>query len=219
VGWRNYHEQWLSEGFSQYFAALYAERERGDEVFAGIMRQMRRGAMAESDQGPISLGYRLGHIRGDSRIFRALVYNKSAVVLHMLRRLVGDDAFFRGIRRFYLASRFQMAGTNDFRAAMQAETDRPLDRFFERWIRGTRLPRVKFSYRTEGIDVVLHVEQVDDVFDFPLTVTLQYADRPPADVIVPVTDKVVELRIPLAGALRGADVSKADGSLAAIDRN
>ena len=34
VGWRNYHEQWLSEGFAQYFAALYAQHQRGDEAFA-----------------------------------------------------------------------------------------------------------------------------------------------------------------------------------------
>ena len=57
----------------------------------------------QSDQGPVYLGYRLGHIRNDSRVFRALVYNKGAAVLHMLRRLVGDDAFSRGMRRFYAA--------------------------------------------------------------------------------------------------------------------
>ena len=34
VGWQNYHEQWLSEGFAQYFAALYAQRERGDDTFS-----------------------------------------------------------------------------------------------------------------------------------------------------------------------------------------
>ena len=122
VGWRNYHEQWLSEGFAQYFAALYAERYRGADVFAGVMRQMRKWGMDESDQGPVYLGYRLGHIRGESKVFRALAYNKSAAVLHMLRRLVGDDAFFRGIRRFYRMSRFRKAGTEDFRLAMEAET-------------------------------------------------------------------------------------------------
>ena len=42
-------------------------------------------------------GYRLGHVRNESRVFRALIYNKGAAVLHMLRGLVGDDAFFRGI--------------------------------------------------------------------------------------------------------------------------
>src|SRR6476469_6452386 len=78
VGWRSYHEQWLSEGFAQYFAALYAEHHRGEDIFSGVMRQMRHWAIADDDQGPIYLGYRLGHIKGDSRVFRALVYNKGA---------------------------------------------------------------------------------------------------------------------------------------------
>ena len=219
VGWRNYHEQWLSEGFAQYFAALYAERERGGEAFDGIMRQMKKGAMAQSAQGPISLGYRLGHVRGDSRVFRAVVYNKSAVVLHMLRRLMGDASFFRGVRRFYLASRFQTVGTNELRAAMEAEGGQGLERFFERWIQGARLPRVRFSSRVEGSDVVLRVEQVGDVFDFPLTVTLQYADKKPVDVTIAVTEQIVERRLPLAGNLHRADVSAADGSLVDTIRN
>ena len=91
------------------------------------MRQMRRWAMNESDQGPISLGYRLGHIKSDGRIYRALVYNKSASVLHMLRRLIGDDAFFAGLRRFYAASRFRKVGTDEFKAA-DRNRRRPLAR-------------------------------------------------------------------------------------------
>ena len=59
---------------------------------------MRRWAIDTSPQGPVYLGYRLGHIKSDSRVFRAVIYNKAAMVLHMLRRLVGDEAFFRGIR-------------------------------------------------------------------------------------------------------------------------
>ena len=68
---------------------------------------MRRWGMNESDQGPVYLGYRLGHIKSDGRIFRALVYNEGAAVLHMLRRLIGDDAFFKGLRRFYASARFR----------------------------------------------------------------------------------------------------------------
>lgn len=219
VGWRNYHEQWISEGFAQYFAALYAQHQRGDDTFAGIMRQCRRWAMATSDQGPIHLGYRLGHIRGETRVFRALIYNKSAAVLHMLRRLVGDEDFFRGLRRFYRASRFRKAGTEDFRAAMEAETGRSLERFFERWIYGASLPRLKFSYRVEGGAVVLHVEQLGELFDVPLTVTLQYADRKPVDVVIPVSERETDMRIELAGTLRGAEVSRDDGTLAELVKN
>jgi len=216
VGWRSYHEQWLSEGFSQYFAAMYA-RQRGPgggDVFRGMMRQMRKWAIDKTDQGPISLGYRLGHVQGDSRIRRALVYDKGAIVLHLLRGLVGDDAFFRGLRRFYRTSRFRAVGTSDFRAAIEQESGRSLGRFFERWIYGSTLPRLNFSYRVDGSHVVLHIDQVGELFDVPVTVTLQYADRTSADVLVPVTDRSVDLRVPLAGALRAAEIGKDDLSLA-----
>jgi hypothetical protein len=219
VGWRNYHEQWLSEGFAQYFAALYAQHQRGDEVFASVMRQLRKWGMDHSDQGPVYLGYRLGHVRDQSRIFRALVYNKGAAVLHMLRRLVGDEPFFRGLRRFYRTSRFHKAGTAELRAAMEIETGLSLERFFERWIYGSTLPKLKVSYRVEGATVILQVEQIGDLFDVPITILLQYADRKPAEVIVAVTDRIVEKRLLLAGVLRGIDVSKDDGTMAEIVRN
>jgi hypothetical protein len=216
VGWRNYHEQWISEGFAQYFAALYAQHQKGDDTFVSMLRQLRKWGIDTSEQGPISLGYRLGHIRGESRVFRGLVYNKSAAVLHMLRRLSGDDAFFRGLRRFYRESRFRKVGTEDFRLAMERETGLSLDRFFQQWIFGSSIPRVRIGYRVEGADVVLRIEQIGEVFDLPVTVTLQYGDRKPVDVVVPVTAQVVERRVPLAGALRGVEISKDDGMLAEI---
>ena len=145
VGWKNYHEQWLSEGFAQYFAALYAQKTRGERTFVDMLRQFRRWSLSDSDQGPVHLGYRLGHVKGNLRVFRALVYNKGAAVLHMLRRLLGDDVFFAGLRRFYADRRYQKAGTEDLERAFEAESGRVLDRFFERWIYGTDIPRVRYS--------------------------------------------------------------------------
>jgi len=151
-------------------------------------------------------------------VFRALVYNKGAAVLHMLRSLVGDEAFFRGIRRFYGESRFRKAGTEDLRRAMEAESERPLERFFERWIYGSTLPRLTFTYRVEGPEVVLHFEQPGEVFDVPVTVTLQYADRRPVEVLVPITDRIVDQRVVLEGTLRSVEISKDDGALVDMDR-
>ncbi len=220
VGWRNYHEQWISEGFAQYFTALYAQHARGDDVFNGVMRQFRRWGMDQSEQGPVYLGYRLGHIRSEGRVFRALVYNKSAAVLHMLRGLVGDEAFFAGMRRFYRTNRFKKAGTEDFRAAMETASGMSLERFFERWIYGSSLPRLKFTYTLDGNDAILHVEQLgDDIFDFPLVVSLQYADRKPVDIVIPVTTRSVEKRVPLTGTLRGVELNKDAGTLAEIAKS
>ena len=101
------------------------------------------GARRRAKAGPVSLGYRLGHIQGDSRIFRAIVYNKSAVVLHMLRRMVGDEAFFRGVRRLYFGSRFAQ-GRHRRCAGGVREGERPgrCERFFDAWIDGSGTPQV-----------------------------------------------------------------------------
>jgi hypothetical protein len=212
VGWKNYHEQWLSEGFAQYFAALYAERARGGPVFESVMRRMRRWTVDESDQGPVYLGYRIGHVKGDGRIFRAVIYNKGATALHMMRVMVGDRAFFAGVRRFYDQWRFRKAGSDDLRNAMEAEAGIPLTRFFEQWIYGQDLPQIAFTWRVEqngeGQQAVLRFEQTGEVFDVPVTVLLDYADRPPGRVVIKLTERQVEARVPLAGTLRRADVSR-----------
>jgi hypothetical protein len=218
VGWQNYHEQWISEGFSQYFAALYASEFRGDEVFQNVLKRMRRWAMNESDEGPVYLGYRVGHIKNDGRAFRAIVYNKGAMVLHMLRLMVGDDVFFNGLKQFYASSRFRKVGTEDFRLTMEEQSGLDLERFFERWIYGATLPNVAFTSRVEtganGQVAVLRFEQTGDIFDMPALVTLAYADGHSRDVVVRIDDRVVEKRVELDGPLRSASISKRDVTLA-----
>ncbi len=221
VGWKNYHEQWLSEGLAQYFAALHAERTAGPEVFADILEQMRDWAMRHSREGPVYLGYRLGHLDGKPRVFRALVYNKGAMVLHMLRGLLGDDAFFGGLQRFYHQSRFKKAGTDALQLAFETESGVPLDRFFERWIHEADLAELNFSSRVEttptGDEVVLRFEQrTERLFDLPVAVDLVYRSGEEETVIMPVTDRVSEMRIPAKGRLRRVRVNRDDAALAKI---
>jgi hypothetical protein len=219
VGWKNYHEQWLSEGMAQYFAALYAEKALDSNVFPSVLRQMRRSGIEMSPQGPIHLGYRLGHIRGERQVFRALVYNKAAIVLHMLRRLVGDEPFFFGVRRFYSEWRFRKAGTDDFRQAMEAATGRELQPFFEFWIYGATIPRVAFSTRsTDANSLVVKFEQRGDVAPVPITVAVTYTNGETESVVVPVTERVVERTIRLKGAVRRVDVNDDNGALAEIEK-
>jgi hypothetical protein len=218
VGWKNYHEQWLSEGFAQYFAALYAKERRGEPAFREILRQFRRWTLEDSDQGPVSLGYRLGHIKNESRVFRALVYNKGAGVVHMMRRLVGDEAFFRGLRRFYTENRYKKAGTDDLRKAMEQESGRDLSRFFERWIYDSTLPRVKFSSAVDGQELVVRFEQTGDVFDLPVTVTINYTDGKTAEHVVLATEQATEVRLPLTGTLRSVETNQDGAALAVIEK-
>ena len=208
VGWRNYHDQWLSEGLAQYFAALFAAEDRGPDLLTSLVATMRETSQPVLGQGPISLGYRIGHIRKDARAYRSILYNKSAVVLHMLRRYIGDEAFFAGLRKFYTEWRFRKAGTDDLQAAFQAGTPRNLDVFFEKWIRGFTLPRVKITWRMEddGRTGVIRAEQKADPFDFPLTVVLQTADGQSQERTLTITGAVYEERVPLSSPLRKVTV-------------
>jgi aminopeptidase N len=203
VGWKNYHEQWLSEGLAQYFAALYAAEDRGPAMLDTLLTGMRKSIEPYLNQGPIYLGYRLGHIKNDGRVFRAVVYNKSAVVLHMLRRLIGDDAFFKGIKRFYSEWRFKKAGTDDFKAALEAETPMKLDRFFERWVRGFARPRLHIVWHNVNAQSsTVRVEQTGEVFDFPLTVVIQFADGRSETRTLKVTSQVHEEKLVVNSPIR-----------------
>jgi len=219
VGWKNYHEQWLSEGFAQYFAALYAQKTRGEKTFTDMLRQFRRWSLADSDQGPVHLGYRLGHIKNEPRVFRAVVYNKGAAVLHMLRRLLGDDQFFAGLRAFYEDRKFQKAGTDDLQRAFESLSGRKLDRFFERWIYGTDIPRLTYHVTTQDRSVNVRFEQsAEMIFDVPVTVTLTYTDGRTQDVVVKVTDAQVEQTIPTTGAVRQVQINRDNAALAEFDQ-
>jgi aminopeptidase N len=126
------------------------------------------------------------------------------------------------MRRFYGESRYLKVGTDDFRRVMEEESGRSLERFFERWIYGSALPRIAFSYHIEpGADgrqeVVLRFDQQGDLFDLPVTVMLQYADRRSVDVTVPITERTVERRVPLDGSLRTVTVRDDDAALVAVN--
>lgn len=211
VGWKNYHEQWLSEAFAQYFAALYAGHRRGQPAFETVLRQLVRWAMQESDEGPIYLGYRLGHVKSDSRIFRALVYNKGATVLHMLRRMLGDEAFFEGLRTYYRAFRFRKAGTEDLRRILESGAGRSLAGFFDGWIYGQDLPVLssRWSVAPDGASVHVELQQAGErPLEFPITVTSEYRDGRMDNHTVIVSGKTTTVDLPLSGALRRVHVNR-----------
>jgi hypothetical protein len=145
----NYRERWLSEACAQYAAALWLRERLGEGAFRSMMDRMARWALRHDAAGPIHLGQRLGHLDQDPRVMRAVVYDKGAWVLHMLRGLVGDEAFFAGTRAFLERFRYAKAGTEDLRAALEESSGRDLRPYFEAWIYGTGLPTLRWSARTQ----------------------------------------------------------------------
>ncbi|HEY7516455.1 MAG TPA: M1 family aminopeptidase, partial [Vicinamibacteria bacterium] len=172
----NYRERWLSEAWAQYAAALWVQKSRGEGAFRSVLDRFARWAVRFTASGPIHLGHRLGHVKNNPQVFRAVVYDKGAYVLHMLRAIVGDEAFFRGVRDFQHRFLFSKAGTDDLREALEAASGKDLKPYFEEWIYGTRLPVLRYAWRTEttkaGRRTVVRVEAQDLPGEVPLAVTL-----------------------------------------------
>lgn len=207
VGWKNYHEQWLSEGMAQYLAGLFARERHGDRVFGDVVTQWQRTSLAASGEGPIYLGYRLGHLRREPRVFRALVYNKGAAVLHMLRHWIGDEAFFRGWRDFYMGHRYRKAGSDDLRRAFEAASGVDLVRFFERWVYDDLVPDVEYAVSHAPQAVTLRFEQRSPVTDVPVTVHLRLPGGETKVHLVRLDQARQEVTLPAPGPVREVRVN------------
>jgi hypothetical protein len=163
VDFETYHDQWLSEGFSQYSGMCYAQVVLQDnDVFFETLEAYRdaiinnRNYLFSTGQegGPIWLGYRTNssETKGD---YNLMIYKKAAWVLHMLRNMMLDlktmdeSRFNRLIREFYQTYKGKKASTYDFKKLTEKYMHKNMDWFFEQWIYGTDIPVYKFSYESK----------------------------------------------------------------------
>lgn len=172
VAWESYQDQWLSEGMAQLAGILYLRQLYGEDAFRDILNKLSRSTTKKSHWGSILMGARISYI--DFEAYQAIVYNKSALVLNMLREMLGEEVFFRGLREFFSVHRYGTARTRDFINTMQKISGRRLDGFFKMWFYSYHLPDIKASHRVEkkGETHRLQVSlmQRGEPFVFPLWV-------------------------------------------------
>jgi aminopeptidase N len=168
---------WLSEGFATYFAALFIEKHDGEEAFREYMRGAaeRYFAYERQTNAPI-------HDTQTQDLMKLLNennYEKGAWILHMLRKRLGDEAFFRGLRSFYSAHREGNATTEDLRSALEKSSGRNLRAFFARWIYGSGHPVYEWSSQatemrngSNSVTIILKQTQSGAPFLDPVPVTI-----------------------------------------------
>jgi hypothetical protein len=172
VTWERYRDQWLSEGLSQFAAALHVRAKFGEVAYAGILKKFSQWTERLADWGPITLGSRLSYLNFDA--YQAIVYDKAAVALNMLRDLIGEEAFFRGLRGFFEKYKYRPARTNNFIQAMEQTSGRDLQAFFKGWFDTHVLPEIdaapEILKRGDAYIVKIRVNQTRGNFVFPLWV-------------------------------------------------
>ena len=177
VAGRSYHDRWISEGTAQYAAALWVRRSRGLGEFREVMRDMADWALRKTSAGPLDLGHRVGHLDEDPKLFRAVVYDKGAWVLHMLSGIVGQSAFREGLIAYQRVPRFGKAATTDLRASLEAASGLDLARYFEAWVYGTELPTLSLARHQEAVPGGFRTTVTVTARDLPAAVPLQVTLR------------------------------------------
>jgi len=105
-------------------------------------------------------------------LFDSHLYPKGAWVLRMLRREIGDEAFFRTLQAYHEQFKDDIAASNDFRTVAEAVSSRDLAWFFDQWVYGQGMPMLTVNWQTEAngslqVQVCQRQENVF-LFDLPL---------------------------------------------------
>lgn len=165
--WRNI---WLNESFATYFDALYTEYKYGYAAF-----QERRADFFDSYQNE-DQQYRYAVYDPPSQyLFGAVEYEKGALILHMLRRLMGDNSFFGALIDYANHYRYGNAVTEELKTHFETYYG-DLDWFFNEWIYQAGHPEYTWSWwqRQDGanynLNITIHQNQNNaPTFVMPIT--------------------------------------------------
>ena len=154
---------WMSEGFATYLTHVYNEYTFGRDTMVRGLRRDRESVIRYYERNPKSAIVTPATEKLDN-ILSTNSYQKGGWFLHMLRRLVGDDVFWKGISTFYMRHRNGNALTEDFQRVMEEVSGKPLQAFFRQWVYTPGQPVIKgsWTYAAGVLTVELHQAQATD---------------------------------------------------------
>ena len=161
---------WLEDGFARYSEALYVENAAGPAGLEEVVKDMSVGALAY-DTVPLSSATKLDLFSPE---FQSLVTDKGAMILHMLRWVMGDAKFNSMMRTFAAKYAGKPASMDDFRAIAEQSYGDKLTWFFSQWLDSTGAPEFKTKYTIyrlgngKGFRVVGEITQDLDLFRMPV---------------------------------------------------
>jgi aminopeptidase N len=167
----DYHDLWLIESLADYSALLFLERHKGPEALAGILARYKANLLLKTESGEtvesagaIVLGDRLRTSR-TPRARETITYEKGTWVLHMLRRIMGDQKFFAMLSELRKKYEYKTVSTEQFRE-LAAQflppnfSDPGLENFFSHWVYSTGIPTLEMQYKVTGKEPALKLNGV-----------------------------------------------------------
>jgi aminopeptidase N len=170
---------WISDGFSRYSEARYVESAAGEAGLEEMVKDMSVGALAY-DSVPLSSAAKLDYFSPE---FQSLVTDKGAMILHMLRWVVGEPKFLKLMRDFATKYAGKSASTDDFREVSEHVFGQKLTWFYSQWLDSTSAPEFKAKYTVyrlgtnKGFRIVGAITQDLDLFRMPVSLRIDTDGR------------------------------------------
>jgi len=218
VNFKTYHDQWLSEGISEYSGLWYMQAALNDnEKFFNALDNMKERILnnrkflfgSGQESGPIWLGIRTqsSNTEGD---YDLIVYKKGAWVVHMLRNMMIDlntmneDRFKNMMREFYSLYLGKEASTDDFQHIVEKHIGANMGWFFHQWVMETTIPEYSFSYSTMKTPdgkfktrCRVHQQCVPKEFMMPIPLLIKFDDGRFVRLRIVVSGEKQEYELPL----------------------
>ena len=166
----SHDDWWIQDGFSRYSEARYIETAAGAGGLQEAIKDMSVGALSY-DTVPLSSSGKLDLFSPE---FQSLETDKGAMILHMLRWVVGDQKFDQTMREFFTQYKGKPASADDFKTIAEKNYGDKLTWFFSQWLDSTGAPEFKTKYtvyrlgNNKGFRVVGQVTQDLDLFRMPV---------------------------------------------------
>jgi aminopeptidase N len=169
---------WFTNGGARYSQILYLQHSGGPAAGDNDLHNDYVEALTVTDPPMLQAG----RLEDYSPEFWALTAAKGAAVFNMLRGVVGDQAFFKGLKAFMDQYSFKSANSEDLRKVMEQASGQDLRYFFLQWLESSGSPEFKLSYtvfRTQkGFRVVGKVSQDMDTFRMPVDLRIETEGNP-----------------------------------------
>jgi aminopeptidase N len=170
---------WLNEGFATYCEALFRERMGGRAAYRSEIDGQRETYFVQAGKRDFPV-----YDPPDGELFNwGIEYCKGSLILHMLRGVTGDDAFFGALRSYFAAHRYGNASRRDFQSAVEAASGMDLEWFFAEWLDSAGYPTLRYDWGAErpadgdaadpAWDLVLDVRQAPSGGTFEMPVGLR----------------------------------------------
>ena len=162
---RDWGQIWLNESFATYLQAMWHEKLKGHDYFlysdVRNNQQQYLDMWNEGNRHPIVTKY----YANKDAMFDNYAYARGGAVLHMLRKHLGDKAFFRSLNHYLITNAHQPVSTEDLRIAIEKTTGQSMDWFFDQWLykMGHPVFEVNQSYDVAAKKLTLSVKQTQKI--------------------------------------------------------